>query len=106
MHSPEIINCQKKIHLFFNFGLDISLLYYDHWNRNMLYEASLTTTGILIKPVRERVKTIGLTYSMAFEKVVLRGDAVTHLNYPISLGGLGTYEKTDFYQTIVGVDYT
>jgi hypothetical protein len=95
-----------KINYLFNFGLDMNLLYYNHWNRNIIYKADFSPSGLTISPVRKRVQTIGMGYTMAFQKIVLRGDGVVHIDNPFLGENIGEVSQTKHYQAIIGVDYT
>jgi len=91
---------------FFEFGLDVGLLYLFHWNRTPVYELELRGMEIVLVPVQERVHTAGLTFSKAFEDWVLRGDTVVHVNAPKIADDLGPPERVTHVQSVLGADMT
>lgn len=89
----------------FSSGFDASLLFYQHRNRNPVYQPVLQNQQLHLQPVIETVRTVGATFSHAWSAVALRGDAVYHFDTPIQdyadfsihHGGLG--------QAVVGADW-
>ncbi|OQB16641.1 MAG: hypothetical protein BWY17_01567 [Deltaproteobacteria bacterium ADurb.Bin207] len=90
----------------FDFGLDVGLLYFFHWNRVPVYELAMQGGRPVVVPFQDRIHTAGITVSMAFEDWVLRGDGVMHGNVPWMTRDLQGTRRIDYLQAIVGVDRT
>ncbi|MFW5739968.1 MAG: DUF1302 family protein, partial [Myxococcota bacterium] len=90
----------------FDFGLDVALLYFYHWNRTPVYELALRDGSLALIPVQERIHTAGLTFSQAFDDWVLRGDTVVHFEKPWIAENLGEPDRITHLQTVLGADMT
>lgn len=95
-----------KVSYLFDWGLDLGLLYYYHWNRTPVYELQIQGGSIVVAPVQERVHGAGLTFSKAFEDWVLRGDFVVHPKEPWIDDMLGPSKRITHVQGILGADMT
>jgi hypothetical protein len=94
-----------RIDYVFENGLDLSFLFYNHYNRNEVYAVSgfLGQTPIL-SPVVQRTQSYGLTASYAINDWVLRADSVLTLNQPIQANNFTSVGANNDWQTIVGAD--
>ncbi|MCK5884372.1 MAG: hypothetical protein KAG61_11840 [Bacteriovoracaceae bacterium] len=86
----------------FKSGLDLSLIYYRHMNRNPYYYLG---TDFVLKQNTEMVDSFGTTFSFSTDSWVFRGDVLYNSDNPVAKGPLGT-ENKDWMQSIVGADYS
>lgn len=102
--------CGGRVSYLFEFGLDVALLYYFHWNRTPVYELLWQSAPVAIPsvfaPVQERVHGTGLTFSQAFENWVLRGDFIVHPKEPVADDSLGPAKRVAHLQGVLGADRT
>jgi hypothetical protein len=103
----------EKINYLFENGLDFSLLYFRHWNRNPLYALDPLTAGTSIasptfslRPVVTQVHTLGSTASYAFGNYVLRNDSAVNLDQPLPTATLGSWRQGTQWQNVLGLDRT
>ena len=82
-------------------GLDLAAFYYRHYSRDPILE--LRADGSL-KPISEKIDTVGGSLSQAFDDWVLRGDMVVHLETPFSWPQTGQVARLDLVRTIIGTD--
>lgn len=87
-------------HLFDN-GLEAALTYFNYWNRNLLF--ILDEAGRII-PVQNRMQTLGLSFSLAFESVVLRSDTAFHIAQPVQYQLFGSVQDENVTQSVFGMD--
>ncbi len=95
-----------KINYLFESGIDISVFYLRHWNRNPAYKVGPHDGKPVVKPELKHISTFGATISKAFEKIVLRGDTVFHLHEPWTVHRFGIVRLRNVWRTILGLDYT
>jgi len=84
-------------------GVDLTTFYYHHFSRDPVLE--LTAENAL-KPITEKIDTVGGSISQAFDDWVLRGDCVVHLQTPFCWPQFGQVARLDLVRAIVGVDRT
>lgn len=95
-----------RVGYFFEFGLDVALLYLHHWNRTPVYELRFENFQPLLVPIQKQIHSGGLTFSKAFEDWVLRGDTVVHLEEPWIADDLGPSKRITHVQSVLGADVT
>jgi hypothetical protein len=87
-------------------GIDLSAFYFWHWNRTPVFSAALTPTGPRLALVEQRVQTMGLSFTKAFETIVLRGDGLFHIGDPHQGSNFGPAPGGPHFQAVVGGDYS
>jgi hypothetical protein len=92
-------------YLFDSLGLDVSVLYMYHWNRLPAFELVVDRDGVGIAQVQERVHSVGMTATRAFDAWVLRADSVLHVQQPWTDDHLGKVHHINHWQGIIGADY-
>ncbi|MBY0470711.1 hypothetical protein K2X30_06035 [bacterium] len=92
-----------RVSQLFSSGLDLGLMYFQHWNRTPVYEL---ISGSQIAPAQVRVNTLALTASQALNQWVIRMDSIATLGQPIPDINLGAPRRVLDWQTIVGTDYS
>lgn len=95
--KPDLPEFGFKVNRLFKFGLDASVLYLRHWNRNPVF--------LLNRPVQKQVDSLGATGSFATGSFVFRADAVLHVDQPEQGETLLEHTFANRMQAIVGVDY-
>lgn len=93
-----------KASYLFDFGLDAGLIYYRHWNRNIVYELRQTTTAATLVPSSVQVDTVGFTASQAVDAFVFRADALANFGEPQQLPTFAPPPLQTHYQVIFGSD--
>lgn len=88
----------------FESGLDLSLFYFRHRNRNPIYKLKVEPERFILDPVVSRINTVGLSFSKAFEEIVVRGDSVIHIEQPWWPKTFGIVKRRNVWRTIVGFD--
>ncbi len=91
----------RSNYLFQN-GLDLSLLYYRHMNRNPFYYLN---SQMELEEGKGMVNSYGSTFSYSTNDWVFRGDFLFNDSNPMQDNNLGVVEE-DWYQSIVGADYS
>jgi hypothetical protein len=86
----------------FPFGLDLGLLYYRHFSRNPVYELDAGE----LKPIVNRVHSIGMTASVSSDRWVFRTDAIAHTDQPIQQAAFAAHAQGTVWQAIAGADYS
>ena len=104
--SLEDFEYGGKIGLLFDGGLDTSLFYLNHWNRNLLVESKIENFQMYITPVKKKVHTLGGSFSYSLSKIVFRSDYVYHVKAPFPTEEFGDFELTTYHESILGVDLT
>jgi len=90
-----------RLEYLFDFGLDLSLISYEHFNRTPVY--SLKEGGLV--PTDPKLKSYALSFTYALNSFVLRGDTLQTSNQPYNSSDLLNHTKND-WQGIYGLDYT
>lgn len=108
--DPHIPEYGGRISYLFDFGLDMALMYYSHYNRNSVFATDVTPglpPIITVSPVAERVESYGSSVSYSAGRYVFRGDIVHHENQPLNglVPGSVVYEGSQL-RTSIGVDAT
>lgn len=86
-------------------GLDLKPFYYSHWSRWPVYSPQIFPEGLRLGPVESRVQSYGLSFSQAFQAVVVRSDVAEHRNIPIFNPKKNTVEFYTQQQATIGADY-
>lgn len=90
-----------RLEYLFDFGLDLSLIAYEHFNRTPSYYLE---NGRLLLTDR-KLQSFATSFTYAYEGMVLRGDTLFTLSQPSFSKDL-QYKESDDWQGIYGVDYT
>lgn len=90
-----------RLEYLFDFGLDLSLIAYEHFNRTPVYTLK---NGILV-PTDEKLRSYAMSFTYASGGMVLRGDTLKTENQPYFSPDLSNQKKDDL-QGIYGLDYT
>lgn len=92
-----------RVSRLFENGIDVALMYFNYWNRNLVF----TLDGFgTVTPVQERMETMGFSFSQAFDRLVLRSDTAFHLGQPTQRELFGPVRKENVTQTVLGLDLT
>ncbi len=95
-----------KLGRLFSTGLDVNFFALYHWNRNPVFAPQLVGTTIGLMPIVQQTKSTGLSFTQAWDKVVLRGDFVYHLQTPLQPDFTQRHRIGNFFQAILGSDLT
>lgn len=90
-----------RIEYLFDFGLDLSLMTYEHFNRSPTYYFE---NGRL-KIADKKLQSYAMSFTYANGGMVLRGDTLKTLKQPYFSSDL-SYAEKDELQGIYGMDYT
>lgn len=89
-------------------GLDLGFIYYEHYNRNVVYrfQQEAPSDPLVAQPIAARVKSAGLSASLALENLVLRMDTIAHVGQPLP-GQMNdvVLDGTQF-RGVVGLDWS
>jgi hypothetical protein len=92
---PKDAEFGGRLGYLFEFGLDLSFYYYNHFNRIPTYELIVSPLGDLsLSPVFQKVQTFGSSFTHTLGDFVLRGDQILQT-------GLATSPK---WQSVLGSD--
>lgn len=98
-----------KLGYLFDFGMDLNVFYFHHWSRTPVFSYGVPLaagSAGFFSPISKRIETLGLMFSKAFDKWVIRGDHVTHLNTPFQSELSKPYKTVNYFRTVLGTDVT
>lgn len=97
-----------KIGYLFESGLDLSLIYFRHWNRDPVYKLHINGEDgpLYLKPELRLINSYGASFSKAFETMVIRGDSVINAREPWTVDAFGIVKRRTIWRTILGMDFT
>lgn len=100
--SEHNVECGARISYLFDFGLDLSFIYYRHINRNPFYYLN---DDYRLQLPDDMVNSYGLTFSHSAGSWVFRGDFLFNQDNPVRSDALGITHQ-NWYQSIIGADWT